>query len=72
MARFAYGFAATVLILLGVALVVPVSSDKEHPGPRETGSQIAIGIVSGAIPIAIGVGCLFRYRHWQRKANWIK
>jgi len=68
-ARFVYGLAAVVLMLLGLALAIPVSSDRKPTASKDTGNHVAVGIIAGSIPFALGIACLFRRRHWQRAAH---
>ncbi len=72
MARFVWGMSAVVLMLLGIGIAIPVTSDRKQDGAEAAGTEIAAGILAGAIPFALGVGCLLRYRHWQREAIQMK
>lgn len=63
LASFVYGVAAVALMLLGGALAVPM-----HSGARPvTAKDIAVGVVVGCIPFALGIACLFRRWHWRKK-----
>jgi hypothetical protein len=72
MARFVWGLLAVVLVLLGIGMAIPVTSDRKPDGAKANGTEVAIGILAGAIPVALGVGCLLRYRHWHREAIRMK
>jgi len=72
MARFVWGLSAVVLMMLGIGMAIPVTSDRKPDGAHPTGTEVAVGMLAGAIPFALGVGCLLRYRHWHKEAVRMK
>jgi hypothetical protein len=68
LAKFVYALTGILLIVVGVNLLFPIRSQLPAT-PKTTTSDILVSVPVAVVPIALGVLCLFRSRHWSREAS---
>jgi len=71
-ARFVYGLAAVFLIFASVNTVLVMFVEDRPTELKEIAFTVALSILVSAIPLGLGVFCLFRYRYWHREAIRMK